>query len=70
LKKKRDTGSRVLNVRVSVAATAERILPGRMARLGRPFIARLDTLLFAEDKRGEAGRMAVLLPAAAAKEAY
>jgi len=48
------------NVRFSVATTAERVLPGRVERLGRPFFARLDALLFAKDERGEAGRMSLI----------
>jgi len=50
----------VLNVRFSVATTVERLLPERMARLGRPLFARLDDLLFAKDERGEAGRMSII----------
>jgi O-antigen/teichoic acid export membrane protein len=47
-------------VRFSAATTAERLLPQRMALRARPFLARLDALLFTADDRGIAGRMSLI----------
>jgi O-antigen/teichoic acid export membrane protein len=47
-------------VRFSVAMTAERFLPQRLALRARPLLARVDALLFTADDRGVASRMSLI----------
>lgn len=47
-------------LRFSAATTAERFLPERLAHAARPHLARLDSVLFAADERGEAGRITLI----------
>ena len=47
-------------MRFSAATTAEKILPGRVAARARPLLDQLDTILFARDERGVAGRMSFI----------
>jgi len=47
-------------VRFSAATTAERVLPQGLALRARPWLDRLDGILFARDERGEAGRMSLI----------
>jgi O-antigen/teichoic acid export membrane protein len=47
-------------VRFSAAATADRLLPERLALRARPLLGRVDAALFSADERGEAGRMSVI----------
>ncbi|GLS30635.1 Membrane protein involved in the export of O-antigen and teichoic acid [Mesorhizobium albiziae] len=47
-------------MRFSAATTAERLLPQRLALRARPFLARVDALLFTADDRGIAGRMSLI----------
>jgi O-antigen/teichoic acid export membrane protein len=47
-------------VRFSAAMTAERLLPQRLALRARPFLGRVDAILFSSDERGEAGRISLI----------
>ena len=47
-------------MRFSAATTADRLLPERLALRARPLLGRLDELLFAQDARGEAGRVSLI----------
>ncbi len=47
-------------MRFSAAMTAERLLPQRLALRARPYLARIDALLFTADDRGAAGRMSLI----------
>jgi O-antigen/teichoic acid export membrane protein len=47
-------------VRFSAATTADRLLPPHLAVRARPWLGRLDALIFTADERGEAGRISVI----------
>jgi O-antigen/teichoic acid export membrane protein len=47
-------------VRFSAETTAERLLPERLASCTRPFLGRLDSILFSRDERLQAGRVSLL----------
>lgn len=47
-------------MRFSAATTADRLLPPRLALRARPWLGRLDTLIFTADERGEAGRISLI----------
>ena len=47
-------------MRFSTASTAERLLPGPLATRLRPLLERVDSLLFAADERGHAGRSSLV----------
>ncbi|WP_265517555.1 lipopolysaccharide biosynthesis protein [Nitratireductor luteus] len=47
-------------MRFSAATTAERLLPGGLARRAQPWAARIDRLVFTEDARSQAGRMSLI----------
>ena len=47
-------------MRFSAATTADRLLPERLALRARPLLGRLDELMFAQDARGEAGRVSLI----------
>jgi O-antigen/teichoic acid export membrane protein len=47
-------------VRVSAATTAQRLLPGWLARLALPIAHRVDSVLLTPDERGQAGRLSLL----------
>lgn len=47
-------------MRFSAATTADRLLPQGMAARARPLLDKVDSILFAGDERGEAGRMSLI----------
>ncbi|MEQ1952113.1 lipopolysaccharide biosynthesis protein [Mesorhizobium sp. CN2-181] len=47
-------------MRFSAATTAERLLPERLALRLRPFVERIDAIIFDPGERGEAGRMSII----------
>lgn len=54
-------GKRILCVRFSAAATADRLLPSFLAARARPGLTNLDALLFASgDRHGSAGRASLI----------
>lgn len=47
-------------MRFSAATTAERMLPERLATQARPWLTKLDQVLFSSDERGAASRMSLI----------
>ena len=47
-------------MRFSAATTADRLLPPHLAVRARPWLGRLDALIFTADERGEAGRISLI----------
>jgi O-antigen/teichoic acid export membrane protein len=52
--------SGVYGVRFSMATTAERLLPTRLALRARPLLGRIDAVLLSGDDRARAGRMSLV----------